>query len=222
MVAVVGAAALVVAPVVWLDPAALFDPRAWLLLTVIVGFATGEILAHRGIDAGPVTQQPLELITGIGVLAAFIAAGAQRGELWMLAPVGGCIALVGIWLRVTALRQLGSLFVSGARAAPASTLVTIGIYARVRHPSELGLIAIAVGAAAVTASAVSTAIALGLIALIAVRIRREDRQLVHTFGAPYVAYARRVRALIPGSASAARRADPGSRHGTSRSAVFPS
>ena len=58
-------------------------------------------------------------------------------------PAGGLLLAAGIALRVEAIRALGPRFVSDIRVG--KSIVRKGIYALLRHPSEIGLLLIAIG-----------------------------------------------------------------------------
>jgi protein-S-isoprenylcysteine O-methyltransferase Ste14 len=117
------------------------------------------------------------LVTGLTLFAVHAAALVEHalrgtgGSLVGLALVAG-----GIGLRIAAIRALGADFVS-ATVAP-SRVVTTGVYRVLRHPSELGLIAAAAGAAVLLDSCVAAGIALVvLVPLVVVRCAAEDRVL---------------------------------------------
>ncbi|MCA9665163.1 MAG: hypothetical protein KC503_06230, partial [Myxococcales bacterium] len=85
----------------------------------------------------------------------------------------------GAALRVAAVATLGRHFVSQTRAHGAESRVRRGVYAHLRHPSELGLVALAVGAGVVAGSAGALCLALGaLLPLSLVRMRREERAML--------------------------------------------
>lgn len=89
----------------------------------------------------------VSLFVGICLLAVFWSAQIERffhgaGPLGMQAT-GGFLLVVGIVLRVEAIRALGTQFVSDIRVG--RVIVRSGIYALLRHPSEIGLLLIAIG-----------------------------------------------------------------------------
>jgi protein-S-isoprenylcysteine O-methyltransferase Ste14 len=109
--------------------------------------------------------------------------------------MGGAIMLAGIYLRRTAVRALGDGFISQVLVTPA--LRADGPYRRRRHPSELGLLLIAAGAGICAASHSALAVsALVLVPLVALRIRREERDLLILHGEAYLDYRDRAPALF--------------------------
>jgi protein-S-isoprenylcysteine O-methyltransferase Ste14 len=143
-------------------------------------------VAWIALEAASSTEEPAPpwsrahagaLATGLtlfAVQAAALVEHALRGTAG--SPLGLALILGGIALRVAAIRALGADFVS-TTAAP-SRIVTTGVYRRLRHPSELGLIAAAAGAAVLLDSGVAAAIALVVLVPLAVaRCAAEDRVL---------------------------------------------
>ncbi len=86
--------------------------------------------------------------------------------------VGVILALVGIGLRAAAIRTLGRYFISDIRV---ERIVRTGVYRWMRHPSEIGLIFIAVGVPLILESRLSASLALLLLTPLSLwRIRREE------------------------------------------------
>ena len=89
-------------------------------------------------------------------------------------------------------RIVGHSELSGSRE-----LVARGLYARVRHPRYLGMMAGVFGAGLVIARSSFWAAGALWLLLALVMIRAEERELHARLGAAYVAYARHVPALWP-------------------------
>lgn len=105
----------------------------------------------------------------------------------------------GMALRWAAIRTLGRFFTVDVAVHPEQTVVQSGPYARMRHPSYTGLILLFLGLALHFGDALGVAILMVPSCLaIAWRIRVEERALKQALGAPYEAYCRRTRRLIPG------------------------
>jgi protein-S-isoprenylcysteine O-methyltransferase Ste14 len=106
--------------------------------------------------------------------------------------------LVGTALRLRAICDLRQQFASTAVVAGESRrLVQSGIYRVLRHPSELGLLAAACGAACYLHSLAAAIGTCALLLTVAWRIRWEDEQLARAWPAEFSAYRRRVPALVP-------------------------
>ena len=90
---------------------------------------------------------------------------------------------LGIALRMWAIRNLGSRFRNDIAISPSHPLETDGIYEKMRHPSELGLMLI-LGSAAALAGSLSAAAVFLLISvpLTLWRMRCEDRLLLAEYG----------------------------------------
>jgi protein-S-isoprenylcysteine O-methyltransferase Ste14 len=81
---------------------------------------------------------------------------------------------------------------------PGHTLVTIGVYVTIRHPSYLGLLVNALGWALAFHSGVGVLLTALIIPPVLARIRAEETLLRSQFGAEYDAYCARTSRLIPG------------------------
>lgn len=102
-----------------------------------------------------------------------------------------------------ALKIEAAVFVLGRRFSglvaiqPGHTLVTTGIYARIRHPSYLGAVVLMLGWALVFLSGVGVLLtALILVPLIG-RINAEERFLQSQFGADYDSWRARSWRMVP-------------------------
>lgn len=171
------------------------EPAVVLFVALTSIFAGLEAAGQVGPDRG---GSRLELATGVVLLALFWTALVTRGgcssPVWM--GGGAALAIWGISLRWRAMRALGPAFVSEVRAAPARSLVMSGVYAQRRHPSEAGMLAIALGATLILRSAASTLVwSTVLVPLVLMRVRREDALLHQTYGPAYARYAAMVKRL---------------------------
>lgn len=79
------------------------------------------------------------------------------------------------------------------------TLVTRGIYRRVRHPMYLAFLLFALGQALVVPSWVAGPSLLVVFTLVfALRVGPEERMMLEEFGKEYEAYMARTKRLVPG------------------------
>ncbi|MFZ5830218.1 MAG: methyltransferase family protein [Planctomycetota bacterium] len=114
------------------------------------------------------------------LLAAFWAAQVEAvalgpGPLLLQIAGGGSVA-AGILLRLGAIRTLGPRFVTDID--PVGPIVREGIYAWLRHPSEVGLLLLAVGGPMLLGSPLTTLAAAVTFPSVSLRrIRREDAAL---------------------------------------------
>jgi protein-S-isoprenylcysteine O-methyltransferase Ste14 len=135
----------------------------------------------------------LVLAVGLAGRRMFLLPGGQP-----LRIAGFVVMLLGTVLRTGPMLQLGPRFSLRVAVQEGHTLETRGFYARVRHPSYLGMILILVGFALVFESALGLIVALAFALQLARRIGREDRFLEEQFGDAWRAWARRTKRLVPG------------------------
>jgi protein-S-isoprenylcysteine O-methyltransferase Ste14 len=109
-----------------------------------------------------------------------------------------CLAL-GLWLFHLSHADLGDNWSIRLEVLDNHSLVTQGVYRRVRHPMYTALLLYSVGQALVLPNYVagpSSAVAMAL--LVALRIGPEERMMVEQFGANYRQYAAVTKRLLPG------------------------
>jgi protein-S-isoprenylcysteine O-methyltransferase Ste14 len=186
-------------------PGRLAAPPAQAFLALWLAWSAAEA-ALSPLDAvGRGRSDLADRLLGLATGAALLA-GAWHG-LWapprlVLSPPGALAAAgvvaAGAALRLWAVWTLGARFVSAARTAPGAPLATTGPYARLRHPSEVGLLALALGAAALLGSPVFLGLwAAALLPLSLARARREDRVLAAAHGEAFELYRRRTGGFLP-------------------------
>lgn len=191
------------------------DAPTVLFLILTTALVIGEILAQHpessaASDRSP-TDQLLAGISALALLAIYEVGLIERAgqSLEMNLPTlaaGATLAALGVALRCVAIRELGRYFVTEARVAPDQPLITTGIYARARHPSETGLLAMGLGASILLQSFAALVLwALVLVPSSLARIRREDRILERAFPSHHRHYMQRVAALLPSIALASTR-----------------
>ncbi len=147
--------------------------------------------------------QALALATGLALLADFWVALATRvGQAspvtgWQQAA-GASLMLTGVVLRWLAISRLGRFFVTPIQVAPGQPLVCDGVYRIVRHPSETGILAAALGASMLLGAWVAGIVwAAVILPLVMIRVRWEDRILQRAFGKRYLVYQSRTGGLLP-------------------------
>lgn len=128
----------------------------------------------------PHEHLPRELATGLALLGVHATATIEHLARGLVTPpalfaCGAVLIVAGVALRVTAIRALGPQFVS-ATVKP-TRVVRAGPYRFARHPSEVGLVAAAFGAAALLASLAAAVVVAGvLVPLACARCAAEARQ----------------------------------------------
>jgi protein-S-isoprenylcysteine O-methyltransferase Ste14 len=173
---------------------ALFD--TWYLTELRVEARSGSSTASEE-DRG--SRRVLTALRDASVMLPIFWA-TLRGPLApaVLTVLGTGVFLLGLTIRLHAMRALGRHFTMSLTRQSSHELLTRGLYCRMRHPGYLGLVLIYSSFSLACGSiALSMLIASISFAGILYRIRLEERLLVHTFGQRYLDYRRRTWALFP-------------------------
>ena len=101
-------------------------------------------------------------------------------------------------LRLWPVFVLGHRFSGLVAIQPGHTLVTSGVYGRIRHPSYLGLLVNALGWVLAFRSGAGLLLVALLVPPLVARMEAEEALLRARFGAEYDAYRSRTSRLIPG------------------------
>jgi protein-S-isoprenylcysteine O-methyltransferase Ste14 len=172
------------------------------LVTAIVAFFAGGN-ASAGIREDRSNRWVLIPFSVIGLISSFLPALTDRYDFWTfdgetLRWFGVLLYVAGLTLRLWPVFVLGDRFSGLVAIQPGHTLVTTGIYSRIRHPSYLGLLLTIVGwSLAFRAGIGFVLVVLILLPLIA-RMNSEERLLRDYFGQAYIDYCARTFRLIPG------------------------
>jgi len=158
----------------------------------------------KGLRHAPDWKPFFPLLVFHSLFTAWVMPYMDARDLWVLPGgealrwTGLTVLAAGVALRLGPMLELGRRFVSVVAIQPEHTLHTSGLYARVRHPSYLGILLMDLGFAGVFRSAV----ALALMPLVFWMFRRrmdvEEAFMVEQFGAEYRAYMGRTRRILPG------------------------
>jgi protein-S-isoprenylcysteine O-methyltransferase Ste14 len=183
------------------QPALVAAALVTLVMAVVGAFSRGNISTGVQEDRG--NRWALYAMIALGLLSGFLPAYTDRIDFWTLDGdtlrwVGVLIYAVGGVLRLWPVFVLGHRFSGLVAIQKDHTLVTTGIYSRIRHPSYLGLLVMSLGWALAFRAGVGVLLtALTLPPLLA-RIHSEERLLQAHFGAAYDAWRARTDRLIPG------------------------
>jgi protein-S-isoprenylcysteine O-methyltransferase Ste14 len=138
----------------------------------------------------------------LGIIDAYLPAYTDRID--FLTFGGEAVRWLGFLLYTAGgILRLAPVFVLGRRFSglvaiqPEHRLVTSGLYGIIRHPSYLGLFALALGWGLAFRSGVGVIIAVLMLVVVLARIDSEERLLSESFGAEYDAYRARTWRLIP-------------------------
>ena len=178
--------------------------KALLVLTVMmiaVSFAS-EISVSSGVKEDRSNRWVLGAFSLLGLALAFFPAWTDR--IGFLVFGGATLRWIGIVVfTIGGALRLYPVFVLGRRFSPlvaiqeGHTLVTTGIYGRVRNPSYLGLLINMLGWSLTFRSGVGVVICALTFAVLTVRMNSEEQLLHEHFGAEYDSYRARTARLIP-------------------------
>ncbi|MBV8344489.1 MAG: isoprenylcysteine carboxylmethyltransferase family protein [Candidatus Eremiobacteraeota bacterium] len=182
-------------------PALTATAIVFFLFTIAAMFAGGNV--SPGVREDRSNRWVLMPVIAIGLAAAFVAPWTDRIGLWTIDGeatrwLGVALLAVGGALRVAPVFVLGHRFSGLVAIQPGHTLVTTGIYARIRNPSYLGMLVGALGWALAFRSAIGVLLALLLVPPLIARMNSEEALLASEFGVQYEAYRAKTRRLIPG------------------------
>lgn len=178
-----------------------------ILLLIAVGLTV--FLTQPSLDASEVKKQKkadqnsiwyIFWLTILSIAAPIIEWAyfhpEQHKPLWVLAGI--LVILLGLGIRIWAIRALGKFFTATVQIKKDQYLVQNGPYILVRHPSYLGAYLIAWGNAIILQAWIGLAIAAVLMFIAyTIRIRAEESALVNHFGSAYLDYKKQTKALIP-------------------------
>ena len=169
-------------------------------LTAIALFTVGGFIRREREGRG--RRLRLAAYAIIGLLGGYFPAYTDRIGFWtldgdLLRWFGVLLFAAGGVLRMAPVFVLGHRFSGLVSSHPGHTLVTPGIYAKIRHPSYLGLLVNALGWGLAFRSGVGVLlVVLTLVPLLA-RINSEEMLLHTQFGAEYDSYRTRTWRLVP-------------------------
>jgi protein-S-isoprenylcysteine O-methyltransferase Ste14 len=137
------------------------------------------------------------LLPAVWVISPVLAFANYPPRMAMIVTGTACLAL-GLWVFRRAHADLGANWSITVELRQNHTLVTRGIYQRVRHPMYLSLFLYALGQALVVPNWIagpSYLVAFGLLYLC--RVRAEEGMMIDAFGHEYRGYMARTNRLIP-------------------------
>ncbi|RQR81220.1 MULTISPECIES: isoprenylcysteine carboxylmethyltransferase family protein [unclassified Burkholderia] len=182
-------------------------PQLTVIAVATLALAAVALLTEGNLSAGERENRDnrwvLAAFGASGLLLAYVPALTDRLDVWTFGGatvrwIGVVLYVAGGVLRIWPVFVLGKRFSGLVAIQPGHTLVTDGIYRRIRNPSYLGLLVNAAGWALAFRSGVGLLlVALTMIPLVA-RIRSEEALLRAQFGAEYDAYCAHTWRLIPG------------------------
>jgi protein-S-isoprenylcysteine O-methyltransferase Ste14 len=188
--------------------AAFFCHPAFIALTVVlVALAAAGVFAGGNLSAGVREERGnrwvLIFFFGIGIALGYVPALTDRLDVWTIDGnavrwLGVVMFALGGALRLWPVYVLGDRFSGLVAIQPGHTLVTTGIYSRIRNPSYLGLLMSSLGWSLAFRSGVGVLMVAAFVPPLIARMNAEESLLGSEFGADYDAYRARTWRLIPG------------------------
>ncbi|HEV2186708.1 MAG TPA: isoprenylcysteine carboxylmethyltransferase family protein [Stellaceae bacterium] len=188
--------------------AAFFCRPAFIALTIVlVALAVAGVFAGGNLSAGVREDRGnrwvLIFFFGIGIALGYVPALTDRLDVWTIdgnAVRWPGVVLFGLGgaLRLWPVYVLGDRFSGLVAIQPGHTLVTTGIYSRIRNPSYLGLLINSLGWSLAFRSGIGVLMTAALVPPLVARMRSEERLLAGEFGTEYEAYRARTWRLFPG------------------------
>ena len=182
-------------------------PQLTVIVVATFALAVAALFTEGNLSAGERENRDnrwvLAAFAASGFLLAYLPALTDRLDVWTFGGdtvrwIGVVLYVAGGVLRIWPVFVLGKRFSGLVAIQPGHTLVTGGIYSRIRNPSYLGLVVNSIGWAFAFRSGVGLLlVALTMVPLVA-RIRSEEALLRAQFGAEYDAYCARTWRLLPG------------------------
>jgi protein-S-isoprenylcysteine O-methyltransferase Ste14 len=192
----------------WGGFVAFFCRPVFIALTVVlVALAVAAMFAGGNLSAGVREDRDnrwvLIFFFSIGVASGYVPALTDRLDVWTIDGnavrwPGVVLFALGGALRLWPVYVLGDRFSGLVAIQPGHTLVTTGIYSRIRNPSYLGLLVSSLGWSLAFRSGIGVLMTILLVPPLIARMAAEERLLSSEFGAEYDAYRARTARLIPG------------------------
>jgi len=183
------------------------NPARIALVVATAAMVVAGLLSSANLSTGEREDRSNRWIIGalglIGLLSAWLPAYTDRKEFWVLDGdavrwLGVALYAGGGALRLWPVFILGRRFSGLVAIQPGHTLVTDGLYNRIRNPSYLGLLILSLGWALAFRSGVGVLLAALNIPPLIARMNSEERLLRSQFGEEYEAYRARTWRLLPG------------------------
>ncbi|HEY6325727.1 MAG TPA: isoprenylcysteine carboxylmethyltransferase family protein [Candidatus Cybelea sp.] len=173
----------------------------FIVFTIAAVFAGGNVSPGEREDRS--NRWVLLPVVVIGLASAYVAPWTDRIGFWTIDGettrwLGVALLAVGGTLRIAPVFILGNRFSGLVAIQPGHALVTTGLYARIRHPSYLGLLVSALGWSLAFRSGIGMLLTLLLVPPVIARMNSEEALLASQFGADYDAYRSRTSRLVPG------------------------
>lgn len=172
-----------------------------VVLVLAALFSAGNLSSGEQEDRG--NRWVLAAFGVIAILIAYLPAYTDRKGILVIDGVttrwlGIVLYFCGGALRLWPVFVLGKRFSGLVAIQPGHTLVTTGVYAKIRNPSYLGLLLSTLGWALAFRSGIGVLLAALMVLPLMARMNAEEKLLRAHFGNEYDAYRAHTKRLIPG------------------------
>lgn len=110
---------------------------------------------------------------------------------------GLCLSVVGLYIRLVAVRTLGKHFSTELKTLENHKLIKHGVYKYVRHPAYLGMSVLCIGIPLAVSSLYGFLVMLALIPCYLYRIHYEENMLLEKFGNEYREHMKKTKKMLP-------------------------
>ena len=181
-------------------------PQFVALAVVTLAMALASLFTEAGVRTGVREDRGnrwvLAVFGVLGLAHGFLSPYTDRIGFWTLDGealrwFGLVVYAAGGVIRLWPVFVLGQRFSGLVAIQEGHTLVTTGIYSRIRHPSYLGVVLIMLGWALVFRSGVGLMLAALILVPLVARMDEEEALLASEFGATYESYKSRTWRLVP-------------------------
>jgi protein-S-isoprenylcysteine O-methyltransferase Ste14 len=111
--------------------------------------------------------------------------------------VGLGLFVIGVYIRVMAVRTLDKYFLTDLTTLQNHRLVKHGVYKYIRHPAYLGTLLFSIGVPLIFSSHYGFLLMLALFPCYLYRIRLEESVLLEKFGDEYREYKKKTKKVVP-------------------------
>lgn len=151
-----------------------------------------EVALMAGVTLGMIAAPPVALFSSVLAFADYLLHPAAFGA-------GLTAGLVGLWLCFRSHADLGTNWSTTLELKEEHTLVTHGVYRRVRHPMYTGLLLTALAQALVLPNWLAgPSYLVAFLLLLVLRVGKEEQMMRDQFGQAYDEYAKSTKRLVPG------------------------
>ena len=169
----------------------------WITSTNVKATARREPILSRWAHLGPMAIAAWLLLAPQVALPGLDARFLAEAAAPVAFAIGATLTAAGLLFAVWARRHIGRNWSATVTLKEGHELVTSGPYALVRHPIYTGLLLAFMGSGFARGDLGGVVAVVLVLAALWRKLRMEERWMCEQFGEAYLAYRRRVAALVP-------------------------